>query len=458
MENFDVFISFKGTDVDTGEDTYSRFEASKLKNRLEKLGLKVFMSDATLKECETANFPSEIDTALDNSKFFILVYDKLENFKSDKHYWVYHEWERFNSLYRSGKKEKNPIYIMSCMGADLSNIPSEFEGINLVSIDVIVEQLKKRFNLFENDNKKDKYIHSNYTVDEEEERRLVVQARTEAKWDIDYFKEKINNISKTYNILDVGCADGMNTRLVFGCLKDNNYNYNLIGTDFKKDLIEKFNKKAYEHMHGEVIDYSNENWLNTMEEIMRKYNIDKFDYVYCALSLHHFFDRGESFIKHIRKYIREEGTIYIRSTDDRLKLAFPDESNDVLMKILEKYDALAGTSDRYHARKLYRYLKMNKYDHIKVDHHFIDTIGKSEEQREFLFDSAFGFRQASFKHHYDEIDKSNPVTAKKAEDEYEEINKLFEKMNTIVTSSSHYYAYGISIATAVRPSDFIEEN
>lgn len=456
MDNweYDVFISFRSHD-DNGEDSLSHFYAIKMREKLSKIGLRVFMSDISLKEeVDTANFPKEIDSAIEKSRYYVLIYDKVENFKSDKHQYVYHEWQIFRSLMLSNKKEKDSMYILGCPEWEKTGmpLPSEFEGMNVAPIETIERQLQSRFGLLKKE--PDRSKGSDYIVDSVEEKRLMIQAMMEAKWDVMYFEEKLNSLGKIYNILDVGCADGYNTRLVFGKVKDKNVNINLIGTDKDKGQIEKFNAKVNDDMHGEIVDYSSENWEEQLQSAMKKHNVNKFDYVYCALSLHHFGDSGESFLKKITNYMNDQAVVYIRSNDDGLKLAYPDDEN-VLQKIIDKYNNLSGISDRYHARKLYRFLRKAKFDHILINHYCVGTEGKSQQELEYIFQSSFAFRKKKFENEFKSVDKNNVVLYNKAKDEWEEIEKLFEKMSDIVTSTNHYYEYMVSVATAVKPSDII---
>lgn len=115
-EEYDVFISFKKTDIDKEgnpiikvDDEGHEYEvntqdlnkAERLYLRLKERNLRVFFSEESLKNRGGANFEATIFRALDTAKVFILIGSKAEYVNSN---WVKNEWRRYLHMMSDGKK------------------------------------------------------------------------------------------------------------------------------------------------------------------------------------------------------------------------------------------------------------------------------------------------------------------------------------------------------------------
>lgn len=116
-EEFDVFISFKKSDIDAnGNEIFEvDSEGNQLGNRrtedcllaeriyshLKEKGLKVFYSEVSLLDAVGANFEATIFRALDTSKVFILIGTKAEYVNAT---WVKNEWKRYLRMMSNGDK------------------------------------------------------------------------------------------------------------------------------------------------------------------------------------------------------------------------------------------------------------------------------------------------------------------------------------------------------------------
>lgn len=451
---YDVFISFKkSTKVNERvKKTDDYYMAERLNDELKGLGLSPFFSDENLKSEGTGDYKNSIVQAINSSKLFISVASRREYFEST---WVKSEWDQYDNLMREGKKESNSMFVLG--GEDLlANRPDELAGKEILTdIDELVEFIRNRVCNKKDENLNDNsQINSSYSFTSNEEKRLVEQARVEAIYDIKYFKKNLTDNSRTYNILDVGCSTGIVSKLVFGKLENENININLLGVDRNIDCVNKFNEQTPDSMNAGQIDFNNENWQDELVILSKKNNIDKFDVVYCALSLHHFADSGESFIKNIHKFIKDNGLIYIRSFDDCLSICYP--KYDLMQKIIDDSAKCPGMSDRFHARKIYDYLFKGKYDNIKFAHHYIDTIGKDIQQRDMIYDSAFAFRINYYERYLNKVKESKKITdIEKAQKNYNEMEKMLKEMKDSILNLSHYYGYFVTIVTARKPSEFV---
>ncbi|MBQ3016623.1 MAG: toll/interleukin-1 receptor domain-containing protein [Clostridia bacterium] len=101
----DVFISFKNTYG--GEPTRDSVIAKQLYDIMKAHGFDVFMSNSTLSECGNSNFKEEIDRALDECKYLVLVGTKEEYINSP---WVKYEWDIFYQDIISGNKPDADIF------------------------------------------------------------------------------------------------------------------------------------------------------------------------------------------------------------------------------------------------------------------------------------------------------------------------------------------------------------
>ena len=97
---YDVFICYKETDLDTGEETEDVKLADELYKELTKRGYKVFFARKTLEEKLSIEYEPYIFAALKSAKAMAVIGTKAEYFSS---VWVKNEWGRFLKL-----MEKHP--------------------------------------------------------------------------------------------------------------------------------------------------------------------------------------------------------------------------------------------------------------------------------------------------------------------------------------------------------------
>jgi len=120
---FDVFISYKSKDSS---------HASHVFNFLTKKGYKAFLSEVSLPRGRRTDYLRTIDTAIENSKHFIIVGSSVENLKSS---WVEAELQLFELLKREGKKQGNIIPIMSSRNIDMTELPVTLRQYTLLYMD-----------------------------------------------------------------------------------------------------------------------------------------------------------------------------------------------------------------------------------------------------------------------------------------------------------------------------------
>ena len=133
------------------------------------------------------------------------------------------------------------------------------------------------------------------------------------------------------------------------------------------------------------------NWLgflgykDHLEDMMEAEGIDKFDVIFCALTLHHLKNPARLLMK-LRRILRKGGALIIRGVDDGAMIAFDDEG--LLKQILGQSNA----SGRFHGRKYYPWLRSVGFTNIKMNYQVDDTTQMDSEEREDFFHYYFDFR------------------------------------------------------------------
>ena len=92
---YDVFICYKETDLDTGEETEDVHLCEELYKKLKMMGYKIFFARETLEQKLSIEYEPYIFAALKSAKVMVVLGTKAEYFSS---VWVKNEWGRFLKL------------------------------------------------------------------------------------------------------------------------------------------------------------------------------------------------------------------------------------------------------------------------------------------------------------------------------------------------------------------------
>ena len=107
---YDVFISYKDSDIDNGlERTQDSIDAQDLYNALVDEGYKVFFSRISLRDKIAEQYEPYIYNALKTAKVMIVFGEKPEYFSS---VWVKNEWSRYKNRIEKGEKHKNSLVVV----------------------------------------------------------------------------------------------------------------------------------------------------------------------------------------------------------------------------------------------------------------------------------------------------------------------------------------------------------
>ena len=451
MNKTQVFISYK-YHGENGKVLLDYYMAKDVYTRLKQHGIKVFFSDKSLIQIGQADYKQLIDSYLDDATLLIVVSTSPENCNSN---WVRYEWDSFYNDILSDRKKGQLISYLDT--EDLGSFPRTIRSLQVFlkkdnGIDALVDFIKSYFNVTSTKiaakkELKGSSFHYNVTYELGDERkRLAIQGKVESKKDALLIAPLVSNQKDQSYVLDVGCSMGNVTFSVFGTFGTQ---VNLIGVDKYQECIDGFNEKAPENMCAELLDFEDSNWEEQLQSIMKQHSVEKFNLIYCALSLHHM-SNSARVVKKLWKYLCNDGYIYIRTCDDALKIAYPNE--EVIYEIIQKTATVSHVSDRYHGRKIYSMLYKAKFKNIQMESFLIDTSNKDLDERYALFYSAFVWRKNYFKNRLHYADTQDEVA--EALKEYNDVMMLLDKIENLFTDPSFYFGYYVTIAIAQKRSLF----
>lgn len=107
---YDVFISYKESDLDRGEKrTQDSVAATELYSLLVEQGYKVFFSRVSLRDKVSEHYEPYIYNAIKTAKVMIVFGTRAEYFTST---WIKNEWHRFKLRLEKGEKHKNSLVVV----------------------------------------------------------------------------------------------------------------------------------------------------------------------------------------------------------------------------------------------------------------------------------------------------------------------------------------------------------
>jgi len=220
--------------------------------------------------------------------------------------------------------------------------------------------------------------------------RLIVQGTRTASFDRQLFDAALVSRAGSGRLigLDVGCADGSVTMDRFG----RDTFASVLAIDANRGIIDVARQRHPDpYLRFEHVDIEDPNAEQRIRCLLAELECDGVDLAFAGLVLHHLANPIKA-LRTIRYLLNPGGAVIARSTDDGLKLAFPDSHGRV--------DALVaatlrqpGVSDRYHGRKLYYQLYQAGFRDITIHVQPTSTVGMSPDQRHNLFIESFSYRR-----------------------------------------------------------------
>ena len=118
-KTYQVFISYKNTDVKTSKPARDAELAEQIYDTLTSAGLAVFLSARELQRVGRHDFKKAIDEALDSAEILVAVGTSVENLESR---WVRYEWDTFYSDFLNGKRLDAKLFTYT-EGVSISDLP-----------------------------------------------------------------------------------------------------------------------------------------------------------------------------------------------------------------------------------------------------------------------------------------------------------------------------------------------
>ncbi len=447
-----IFLSFKHHD-DFGELTSDYYRAARLYDFLTEHQFNVFFSAKSVVASGDSDYTALINKALDQADVLILVASCYNNCTSC---WVKYEWQNYFQEVMSGKTHG---LFLSYIDGNVNDYPREIRSREAVSwsdpnaeetiLEMICNHLGKKEEIQQISDKTTRRAKgSSYGYEiGDEKNRLKVQARLESRYDDSILSEIISKRRKDpFYILDVGCSSGFLTEVLFKKFEEN---IRVLGVDKFRECIDDFRTRFSDcdHFYAHQLDLDRPGWEDELHIAMDKIGIPHFDLVFCSMSLHHMADSA-AVIKALRDFLCDDGHIYVRTNDDGLKMAYPDP-NDLLGTIIRMSEKTDGISDRFHGRKIFSELYNAGYKNISIQHHSVDTAGKTEEERKLIFENVFSWRENYFRQQVYEMTKANKtdslISSMKA---YERIVDAVKKVEKYFKDPTFYFCFFITTAIA----------
>lgn len=464
MMDFDVFISFKNSDAD-GNLTPDHEIGRKLHAELERRGVHTFFSGDSIKRVGDTEYKKVIDDALDTAEILVVLGTKLSYIRSK---WVEYEWESFEHDILNGIK-KNAKIMTYTSSIDTRELPRTLRNyqnyvINETSIEEVADFIEKQHARIIEANRQDADPENSAEAPDEvaddpepaietevavpvgrkmprsvyssamksEFRRLEIQANNSLPSDqkvISYVLDKLSPEEKL-NVLDVGSAYGFVTSTRFSPLPEVGH---VIAFDYNADVIDKAKDLFMddEKLLFYVMDLTSEDFEDQMNELLAEMDIPKFDIIFSSLVLLHL-DNPDKALRRLRKFLKKDGYIIVRGSDDGSKLCYPH--SEVMDDIIRKTMELGGTSDRLNGRKLYTQLVDAGFHDVRVFSDMKDLSMIDFDDRDDLFKESFSYRINFFEKRRDE-EPDNP----KAQADYEWMKDALERFETQFFERSFWY-------------------
>ncbi|SIR97142.1 Methyltransferase domain-containing protein [Haladaptatus litoreus] len=247
---------------------------------------------------------------------------------------------------------------------------------------------------------------------------------------VGHLQEK--GIEQPYSVLDAGCGYGTVTQSRFG----DDDRFEVVAIDDAEEVL----KVAKDRYSASNIEYR---WLNVNN--LNKANLGTFDIVFSSYLFHHVANQ-ESILSLLWEQVRDNGAMAIRSCDDGQHLHYPpDEEMDW---IVETTDAIPGSSDRTHGRRLPTHLKRLSPPPMDVwlDLQNYHTVGReSAERRDYW--SVFHSNRL----HYAKVRAERADATQEDKQLYETMANRMERLENKIVGNEHVFdVKSVPFAVAVK--------
>ena len=215
--------------------------------------------------------------------------------------------------------------------------------------------------------------------------RLRTQAKLLYNFDMPVLRE-IFNTKRNCVILDVGCNEGDAALERLHGFEIAQY----IGIDRSSVAIERAQTKyGDDFTKFYQIDVTSAKFDIQLGGLLSREHIDKVDVILVSMVLLHL-EEPDSVLRALYSYLKPGGTIFVRDIDDRDNVAEPDSGNTFKRgyKIVEECQ---NSGNRTVGRRIGGWLIDAGYKNVKCVRRGLTSLGMSNEEKQALFDTYFGF-------------------------------------------------------------------
>ncbi len=219
-----------------------------------------------------------------------------------------------------------------------------------------------------------------------EKTRLNNQQKVLKKFDIDIYNRLIEG-KKNVSVLDVGSGDGSLIVDRFGHCEAVD---TIIGIETNaENVIFANDNYSNEKINFFALDLTSSDFEIKLKKIMNAHNIENFDIIHCSMIFLHI-RNNYHLLKKLRKFLSNEGCIYIKDIDDGLNFAYPDINHD-FERVYEicRNNVISGY--RYSGREIATNLILSGFKNIEILKNGYNTINMSFEDKQSFFDIYFSF-------------------------------------------------------------------
>jgi len=269
--------------------------------------------------------------------------------------------------------------------------------------------------------------------------RLRAQAKLREEIDLSGLKYALNLLEKKSGLvgLDLGCSEGFLTHerfSSFGMFEQ------VFGIDKSSGAIEKANSNNYDGYDFYVDDVESKDGFNILKEALSEKGLSGIDVVFSAAVFHHL-KNPIKVLRGLRKLMNPGGVIVIRTLDDQLSLSHPDPEC-LVDEIFELSERIPGMSNRHHAREIYHQLWKTGFREQKTFLGFIDTAGKTIEERRSVYKNNFEWRPNYIRRAME----SFPKLSQELQLDLEWLENALEELEMMFESEDYFHMEPIVVA------------
>ena len=231
-----------------------------------------------------------------------------------------------------------------------------------------------------------------YVPSSRESKRLKIQGELLRRFDMETYREVFSHYENPA-VLDVGCGSA---EAIMDRLNEVAEKYTLVGIDFDSDRIKQASQNYGDETHRFVVgEVEGEELADILQGEMERLGIRGFDIINISMVLP-YLKSSCALLRKLRRLLSSNGTVIIKSVDDGLNFAYPDD-NGAFERIYRIYGESEAAGDRRNGRQVFTNLHRAGFRSVDLVKSGLTTIGMSYEERESFWGMYFEYVLADIK-------------------------------------------------------------